>query len=262
LRAVATVPATIGVTLTDFSSGPLGLFDRANRLQVEISGGELVSASELQVFAGANAAAVRNEAGEWEVFQFTTATLISARVYELSGLLRGQAGTEAAMRTPLAAGARVVFLNGAHVSVNLAPAEIKLPLNWRYGPSSRDIGDVSYTSAVHAFQGVGLRPLSPAHVRGTRASGDLTIAWVRRTRIGGDSWDTEDVLLSETAEAYEVDILDGLTVKRTISATSPSALYTSAEQMADFGAPQSQVSVKVYQKSAAFGRGSPRAATI
>ena len=262
LRAVATASATIGVTLTSLSSGPLGLFDRASRLQVEISSGELLSASELQVFAGANAAAIRNEAGEWEVLQFTTATLISPRVYELSGLLRGQAGTEYAMRAPLPAGARVVLLNGAHVSVNLAPAEIKLPLLWRYGPSSRDIGDASYLGAVHAFQGAGLRPLSPAHVRGTRSSGNLAITWVRRTRSGGDSWDTEDVPLSEAAEAYEVDILDGSTVKRTIAVTAPAAVYTSAEQTADFGAPQTVVSVKIYQKSAAFGRGSARAAAL
>jgi hypothetical protein len=262
LRAVATVPATIGVTLTSFSAGPLGVFDYANRLQVEISGGELTSASKLQVFAGANTAAVRNEAGEWEVIQFTTATLLAPRTYEISGLLRGQAGTEAAMRSPLAAGARVVFLNAAHVSLNLAPAEIKLPLNWRYGPSSRDIGDISYTSAVHAFQGVGLRPLSPVHLSGARNGGDLTISWIRRTRIGGDSWDTEDVPLSEASEAYDVDILDGTTVKRTLSVTSASALYTAAQQTADFGAPQTQVSVMVYQKSAAYGRGSARAATL
>lgn len=262
LRAVATTPALIGVTLNELPSGPLGLFDRAARPQVEISGGELLSASDLQVFAGSNAAAVRNEAGSWEVFQFTTATLLSPRVYELSGLLRGQGGTEAAMRAPLPAGARVVFLNGAHRSVNLAPDEVKLPLNWRYGPANRDLGDASYSATIHAFQGVGLRPLSPAHVRASRLGNDLTISWMRRTRIGGDSWDTPEVPLSEASESYEVDILDGSTVKRTLVSPTTSVLYGAAQQTADFGAPQSQVTVSVFQLSSVYGRGSPRTAIL
>ena len=54
----------------------------------------------------------------------------------------------------------------------------------------------------------------------------------------------------------------GACLKRTISTTSPSVLYTSAQQIADFGAPQSQVSVKVYQLGAVYGRGTPRSAVL
>ena len=115
--------------------------------------------------------------------------------------------------------------------------------------------------STHA-QGVGLRPLSPAHVRGLRSGGDISISWIRRTRSGGDSWDTAEVPLFETSERYEVDILAGAMVKRTVSTTSPSVLYTSAQQIADFGAPQSQVSVKVYQLGAVYGRGTPRSAVL
>ena len=109
---------------------------------------------------------------------------------------------------------------------------------------------------------MGLRPLSPAHVRGARAAGDLAITWVRRTRIGGDSWDAVEVPLGEDTERYEVDILDGATVKRTLTATSPTATYTAAQQTADFGAPQSSVSLRVYQLSPVHGRGTPRSAVL
>jgi hypothetical protein len=51
---------------------------------------------------------------------------------------------------------------------------------------------------------------------------------VRRTRMGGDSWDAVEVPLAEEAERYEVDILDGTTVKRTLATISPSATYTAA----------------------------------
>ena len=122
--------------------------------------------SELQLFAGRNGAAVKNLDGEWEVFQFLNATLISSGVYELSGLLRGQAGTEFAMRAPLAAGAPFVLIGGALAQVGLGLDEIRLPLNWRLGPSSRDIGDATYATRAHTFIGAGLRPLAPVHVRG------------------------------------------------------------------------------------------------
>ena len=56
-----------------------------------------------------------------------------------------------------------------------------------------------------------------------------------------------DVPLGEESETYEVDILDGDDVKRTIAASTPTVLYTSAQQIADFGGVQSAVSVRVYQ---------------
>ena len=57
-------------------------------------------------------------------------------------------------------------------------------------------------------------------------------------------------------------MLSGAVVRRTLSVTGPSAIYTAAQQTADFGAPQTAVSIKVYQISQSFGRGTPRAATV
>ena len=99
-------------------------------------------------------------------------------------------------------------------------------------------------------------------MRGLRSAGDLAISWVRRTRIGGDNWDAAEVPLGEETERYEVDILAGATVKRTLAATSPSVTYTAAQQTADFGSPQSAIDVRVFQLSAVHGRGTPRPATL
>ena len=152
---------------------------------------------------------MRNADGEWEVVQFQTATLIAPGTYVLSKLLRGQGGSEFAMRPSVAAGARFVLFNTAVARVDLAASEIRLPYSWRYGPATRDIGDASYAVAAHTFQGLGLKPLSPVHVRAVRAGGDVAFSWVRRTRLGGDSWETPEVPLGEDNESYEVDILDG-----------------------------------------------------
>jgi len=109
-----------------------------------------------------------------------------------------------------------------------------------------------------------LKPYSPVHIVGSRnTGGDLTINWRRRTRIGGDWRDAVDIPLSEESERYEVDIMQGVTLKRTITGlTSPTTIYTAAQQVTDFGSAQSSVLVNVYQLSAAVGRGNAGIATI
>ena len=218
--------------------------------------------TSLQLFAGANIAAVRNGDGEWEVVQFRTAELIAPGTYELSELLRGQGGTGFAMRPAVAAGARFVLVNTALARLDLAAAEIRLPYQWRAGPSTRDIGDASYVAIAHTFQGLGLKPLAPVHVRATRTGGDVDIEWIRRTRMGGDGWEAPEVPLAEDAERYEVDILDGSDVVRTLASATPAVTYSAAAQSADFGAPQPSYDIRVYQLSAAYGRGTPRPAVV
>ncbi|MBN66728.1 MAG: hypothetical protein CMM94_04070 [Rickettsiales bacterium] len=68
--------------------------------------------------------------------------------------------------------------------------------------------------------------------------------------------------LGEESELYEVDILDGGNVVRTIEVISPTASYTAAEQTTDFGSAQSSLDVKIYQLSAVVGRGYAAEATI
>ncbi|MDV7402428.1 hypothetical protein RZS08_63995, partial [Arthrospira platensis SPKY1] len=97
-------------------------------------------------------------------------------------------------------------------------------------------------TVVQAHAGRDLMPLAPVHVTGSRnGSGDLTVTWQRRTRIGGDWRDgTGSVPLGEASEAYEVDLLDGPggPLIRTLGSSGPSAVYSAAEQTADFGSTQ------------------------
>lgn len=262
LRTLVSAPATMGTLTSDMPAGPLGVFDRGTKVTVSIGVGILTSTTQLQLFSGKNVAAVRTPEGDWEVFQFETATLISPGTYELSGLLRGQAGTEGAMRYPLAAGAPFVLLQDQVAALELTLDELRLPYQWTYGPATRDLSDPTYGALQHTFQGIGLRPYAPVHVHAERNNGDLHISWVRRTRIGGDSWDTIEVPLSEDQELYEVDILDGTAVKRTLQSTTPSVTYLSADQVSDFGAAQSSVHVKIYQLSTFFGRGEAQSAVL
>ncbi len=59
-----------------------------------------------------------------------------------------------------------------------------------------------------------------------------------------------------------IDILDGTTVKRTLTSTTTSVTYAEADQITDFGsAPQTSLTFAVYQIGA-LGRGDGRTETV
>ena len=69
----------------------------------------------------------------------------------------------------------------------------------------------------------------------------------------------------EDVEAYEVEILAGTTVKRRLSTTTTSVLYSAAQQIADRGAllgPGDSLDIRICQLSALIGRGAARSLTL
>ena len=262
LRSLATEPATLGSTLDDLPAGPPGRFDKATTLTVRVDFGALNSINDLALFSGGNAAAIEHAPGHWEIIQFRDATLIGPSTYVLTTLLRGQQGTDGTISPMLPAGARFVLLDTALTPLDLSPSELGLPLNWRFGPSNRDLGAPSYDTLAHAFAGIGHRPYAPVHVRGKRDDVGLHIHWIRRSRIGGDSWDGVEIPLGEESERYEVDVIDGDSTVRTLTTSSPTALYSTSDQLADFGTTPDALTIRVYQLSERFGRGTPANALI
>jgi hypothetical protein len=262
--------ARLGRLVSDLHRGPTSRIDRGNALTLDLVTGTLESVTDLALFAGANALAVESAPGIWEVLQAATVELIAPRRYRLSRLLRGQRGTEAVMGDPAPAGARVVVLDAALAALPVTEAELRLPRSWRIGPALRPPGDESYVSTSFTPSGAGLLPFSVVHVeqpwRRPRSPGDLTIRWIRRSRaLAADSWGGLEVPLGEEFEAYEVEILDGATVKRVLSASTTSAVYTAAHQTADWGGPLGPgdtLDIRIFQLSALVGRGTPRSVTL
>lgn len=115
----------------------------------------------------------------------------------------------------------------------------------------------SVASQDFTYSGIALKPYSPVQITGVRdTSGNLTINWIRRTRTGGDLRDLVDVPLGETVELYDVEVMNGAEVARSyLGLSNPTITYTATQQIADFGATQSSVSVRIYQISGAVGRG-------
>ena len=262
--------ARIGALVSDFHAGPSSRFDLGNALVVDLLTGTLESVTDLTLFSGANALAVETAPGIWEIVQAGTAELLAPGRYRLTRLLRGQRGTEHTMGNPALAGCRVVVLDATLAPLPIAEADLGLPWNWRIGPASRPVSDETYVAQVFTPAGVGLRPFSVAHVeqpwRKPRTPGDLTLRWARRSRaLAADGWGGLEVPLAEELEAYEVEILDGATVKRVLSTSTTSAVYTAAQQTADWGAtlgPGHSLIVRIFQLSTLIGRGAPKTVTL
>ena len=257
LNRQVTTPATLGELVAPLASGPTALWDNGNTITLDLyNSTQLTSTTETATLSGKNAMAVKNQQGGWEIILFQNATLVGSGRYQLTRLLRGMLGTEVEMRDPVPAGSRVVFIDATQLlPLDLTVGEVGSPFTMRYGPAPVAVADARYQDETRTFTGVGLQPYAPVHLAASRVSGDTVFTWIRRTRFNGDSWDLAEVPLNEESEAYEIDIMDGETVLRTLTATSPTVTYTAAQETADWGITKSQLTVRVYQMSATVGRG-------
>jgi hypothetical protein len=251
----------IGTTLDTLAPGPATHWDNANVFRVQLASGALSSQSDASVLNGANVAAIRN-ADEWEVFQFANAELVGEKTYRLSRLLRGQLGTESTMAGAVAAGAPFVLVDQALVPVARGVNFLGRSFDYRVGRTTDDVGSANMTSFDASAGTVALLPWSPAHVRGERVGQGVRISWIRRARCDGDSWDAIEVPLDEPAEKYRVEILGDGAVRRVIDTTDREVLYRNADEIADFGAPQNPITVRVAQLSAVVGAGRARIAML
>jgi len=254
---------TLGTCSNSIGSVEHRVIDNASLLTVTLTQGELYSITQLQMLGGANHFAYGVD-GRWEIIAAQTCTLVSGTTYTLSNLLRGRFGTEQFMGSH-ANGDSLVLLDTTDVAaIVMGAGTIGLSYLYRGITVDRDISTDSNRAFTYA--GVNLKPLSPIALTGNRdASNDWAMTWVRRTRDGGEWRDNVDASLGESSEAYQIDVFsDGTytTVKRTISATSASAAYTSADQTTDFGGNQGTLYLKIYQMSATVGRGYPLTQSI
>ncbi len=257
---LAAAPAIVGQMLDDLPSGPTARWHDVS-FRVELFGGALTSVTDVVLFSGVNAAAVQRGDGAWEVIQFANAELTAERTYTLSRLLRGQAGSEWAMGAPLLAGAPFVLLDGNVETVASGLDALGRTLKLRVVAAGRNTADPTALALQATPQATALMPLAPVHLKARRDAGGVTITWIRRTRIDGDTW-VGEVPLGEDGEQYAVDILSGGDVVRTLAVTSPSAFYAGADELADFGAAQTSLTVRVAQVSATVGRGFAASGTL
>ncbi len=246
LRLTLDRPATIGRLVEALGPGPVGRFDPGNAVLVDLIGGAFASASRMAVLSGANRLAVRAAHGGWEVLGFAGAEEVATGRFRLTGLLRGLGGTEDATAAGALVGAEVVLLDEAVRPLGLVNAERGAAQNWILEP----MGLVTELSGPFVFDG-GLRaetPLSPVHARVVRlVSGDLHVSWIRRSRIEADAWAEGEVPLDEAEKHYRLEILNGSAVVRTVEVGEAEYAYAAADELADFGMPQTVLGLRLRQ---------------
>jgi hypothetical protein len=196
---------------------------------------------------GANAFAIEAD-GEFEIVQARSCVLVGDNEYELSGFLRGCLGSAHAMQAPHPVGARIVLLDANLARMEIGAHEWREALQVAAPPFGLLATDARAAVQTITLPHAAARPWSPSHVKAARGvSGDVAISWIRCARAGGDSWGPGDVPLGETGEAYQVDILNGAVVERSVTVTSSAYTYSAADQITDFGAPPTSLRFRVAQ---------------
>lgn len=253
-------------------SGPLpaptrgDVMDFTNTFVVRVNEGDTLSSvtrDELLNDETINAAWVNGE-----LLQFQTATLIGTNTYRISNLLRGRRGSDVFFSAPLPLSTQegfVLLRTGGMTFIPVPNSDIGRTRYWKAVTFGQRLTDVS--SEEYAPLAVNMRPIAPVNARADRDTSNTVISWQRRTRLS--SRFTGDLPpscpLGEETEAYEVEIYTSssfTTVARTLTSTSESVTYTSAQQTTDFGGAQTVLYVKIYQMSAIVGRGFALTATI
>ncbi len=254
-----TTAATMGIVslaLDDFT-GPMG-YDAVNSVTVSLFGTQsLQSCTDAELLAGANAFALGNATIGYELLQFKTATLVTGKTWTLTQLLRGRRGTERLMGTHTTSETFVLLQASTLRRIAIDDPATGIENHYKavtFGQLASLAPAVSFTNTS-----AGLKPYSPVNAAATGIGGDITITWDRRGRIHNAWNDGVELPLGEAVESYSIDIYDGVTLKRTLTSSTPSVVYSSANQTTDFGAPVSSgdADAYIYQLSAIVGRGFP-----
>jgi hypothetical protein len=241
-------------TLGSFASS--GRFDETSTLTVRVTG-QLASTTRPDMLndLGINAAVVGSE-----IIRFRLATLLGTvdgeNEYRLSGLMRGQRGTEQHMATH-GTSERFVLLDAALRRV--------LNQNSELGVAS-DVKAVTLNTLLSAVTaqpftdtGVALMPFSVANLRCLQSGADLGLSWQRRTRLSYRYGGTVGVSapLGEATELYRIEVFDGATLANTYTATDGAFTYTVAQIAADGFVSTDPINFTVRQVSEIVGPGFP-----
>ena len=252
-RGDVETPATVGVLFKALGPGVRHRWDEANAVVVRVEGEAPESAVEAAVLGGGNALAVETAMG-WEIVQYRSALLVGPGTWRLTGLLRGQQGTEVEMRAGAMAGSVVVFLDDRLARAEMGRGERGLPLLCRAGPAGAAPGGAGFSETLFVARGVHDRPWSPSGLMVETSAEGLAIRWMPRVRLFGDSWDGEPTTVDPMR--FRLRVVDHDVVVRTMEVEGLSASYSAADLAADF--PQGMIStarIGVAQWGEGFGWG-------
>jgi hypothetical protein len=253
-------PMTFGVCSTILPAPAANIrdeqWDTVSTLDVTMTNGVPLTDSDNNVLNGSNAAMVGTE-----LIQFATVTPLGGSSYRLSRLLRGRRGTDVYMGTHGASENFILIQSGPVSRQGVDESLVSKTVLLKAVTSGQSLGAVSPVSLT--ISGDEFKCYTPCDLAGTRnMSNDLTLTWNRRTRSGGELKDFVDADMPEASELYQVDIMSGVTILRSITGiTSPTTTYTAVQQLADGLTPGNPVTFQVAEVGR-YGLGYEQTATV
>ena len=250
----------IGSTTGTLAASDGFLID-SRTLSVLMVSGVPESITRDQMLAGFNYAAYGKD-GRWEIVRFQTAALQPSGAYLLSDFVRGDKGTEWATGLHVASDFFILLDDPDNAFIGMPIASIGLDETFRGITQGADIG--SGLDVPFSYDAVNLETLSPVYAQATRdGSGNLSATFNRRSRLGSTWWGNGLAApVGEANESYQIDVMAGSVVKRTIEAATPAFTYSAANQVTDFGSAQSSITFRIFQLSETVGRGYVREVTL
>lgn len=258
-------PCTVGTAtnvLADFAGAGFD-WDETSTVDIAMTNGTLTSSDSDGVSDYENYALLGSNTYGWEWLRFRDVedlgVIDGKQSYRLSGFRRGDAGTEHLCDTHHV-GDRFVLIDK---NVQVIPC----------GPN--DVGRVAYINVLdngvtveHTFTPTAknLTTLAPIHIVGARDGGsNWRFDWEGRDRALSTWWINGQKVYSENIYPgdyiYDIDIYDGGDVVRTLQSATPTVTYDASAEISDFGAPQSSITIRVYQRGTS-GRGVGATVTI
>lgn len=230
--------AVLGWALTALGSSQPFLFDMVNILEVQLANPDhwLLSRDDEALAMGANLVALGAE-----IIQFGQAEALAPGRFRLSRLLRGQRGSEWAIKEH-SIGEDFVLLDARTAKPIAFPVEM---LGTAVTITAHGIGDgPSPPSVGRIANGEAMRPLSPAHLGASlEADGSMSVAWVRRSRLAWGWADEIEAPLDSGVQGFRFKAAGvGASIERDVS---ESAVTLAPEEVAALGA--GPVSIEVRQ---------------
>lgn len=237
--------------------------DTVSELSVAIVSGDtadLASITEAQLYAGVNRALV-GAPGRWAMIYFQTVS-VSDKIVTVSDIIWSAPHYQAFLDS-LTDGDYFVLLQPGH-HVRFSGESSRLGDTIYYKAASDAFSIASVPTEARALQGTAEKPFPATNLTASIVGSDIALGWDWRSRLTPIAILTgpDDTVHGEASLSFEIDIMDGSTVKRTLTATTNAKTYLAADITTDFGSMPASLKFRVYQISALVGRGYVAEATI
>lgn len=239
--------STVGLVASAVPAADWHCWDETTVITVQVKTNTLLSCSKLDVLNGKNWCMIGKE-----VIGFRSATLISPKTYQLSGLLRGRQGTEQQVDKHVA-NELFVVLDDSIVKIPFDAADRGTTKKYKIVTIGSSV-DKATAQDVQMFS-TNTIPWAVYNGKCVKSGNDFIVSWEESVRYDNQIRDLTTQQHDPNWGGYGIYIYNGSTIIKTYTTTSTSWTYTNTMQVEDFGSVRSSLKVGVAQLDTKYGAG-------